>query len=537
MSRKTFLVTPLIVFVLSFALFMLLRSNDFFSVDGSFRCLEVFRYRSLFFRSNNHLLYTPDVYGWTQLAAKLGYKPAGPVELLHLVEAMNCLAGAAALAIFSALILGVTDSSWIAVAATAGLGLTRAFFAQATNSNEPMPGILWSFAGIGLAALSLQKKSLWAAVMSGLSFGLAMASYRSMVLLAPAALLLLLIGNADGPPRLTLAPDRIFRTCGFCIATAASTAALHIWAYWTMGERNLRGLFSRFVATEGSEFYFGLRWSHVLNLPVGIARNFFAIEPEYTGIRALLSGPKSAIVVMVLFILAILGFLTFCLWMMIRLWTILRNRERLAVLICCTGFAFTALPVLLWDPQYDKLWVLPLACLIFLATIALKNGNWQRLRLQSIAWTLALVAVSGAGITIQWTFMNHLHDPIEFSEAKQAASIFGTNDFVIGDWRPVAMLYGYLYAPPDHFLSFPSEAVADGSSAVAHANSAVAETRARGGRVFFFDTLDMPRQDWNAFFGRIPGVPYSAFDEFRAQAMLRARFRDKHGYDNLWELK
>lgn len=536
MNKNKLLTIPTGVFVVSLIVFILLRSNDFFSVDGSFRCLEVFRYPSLFFRSNNHLLYTPDVYGWTQLATKLGYRPDGPIEYLRLVELMNCFAGAAALAISSALLLGVTDSSWVAVAATAGLGLTRAFFAQATNSNEPMPGILWSFAGIGLAVLSLQKKSIGAAVASGLAFGLAMASYRSMVLLAPAALLLLLIGNADGPARFTLTPNRIWRICGSCIATAASVTALHVWAYWTMGERTLGGFISRFGATDGSQFYFGLRWTRILNIPIGITRNFFAVEPEYIGIRALLAGPKWAIVVMGLFLLAVLGSLVLCIRETLRSWPILQDRERLAVLACFTGFSFTVLPALLWDPQYDKLWVLPLACLIFPASIVLKNANWQGRRRKSIAWILAAIAVSGAAITVEWTFKNHLHDPIEFTDAKQAATIFGTDDFVIGDWRPVAMVYGYLYADPDHFLSFPSEAIVDGNLAIAHVRSAVAETKARGGRVFFFDTLDMPRQDWNAFFGRIPVVPYSVFDDFRARATVRTRFLDKHGYDNLWEL-
>jgi hypothetical protein len=537
MKKVTAFATPAAVFLVSFAFFLLLRSNDFFAVDGSFRCLEVFRDPSLFFQSNNHLLYTPDVYGWIRLAALAGLKPAGPVEFLHLVEVMNCLAGAIALSLFCSLVLGVTDSWLIAVGTTAGLALTRAFLGQATNSNEPMPGILWSFAGMALAARSVQKRSLWAALASGLAFGLAMAAYRSMVLLAPAAALLLLVGDAEAPPRFTHASGRLWRTLAFTVATVLSIAALHGWAYWSMGERRAGGFISRFAATDGSQFYFGLRWSRFLNLPIGMARNFFAVEPEFTGIRHFLAGPLSAIVVMITFILAIFAFFIFCGLEIKSTWPVIQNCERLAVMCSCVGFAFTFLPVVLWDPQYDKLWVLPLACLLFPAATALNRARWDGPYRKSIAWILAVVAVWGVSITLRWTYKNHVRDPIEFQEAKQASSIFGKDDFVVGDWRPVATLYGYLYAEPDHFLSFPSEAVKNGSPAIVHVRSAVSETKAKGGNVFFFDTLDMPREVWNFYFGRIPGAPYSVFDEYRARATLRTRFLDKHGYDNLWELK
>lgn len=537
MKNKPLFVIPAAVFLISFVAFVLLRSNDFFVVDGSFRCLEVFRYPSLFFRSNNHLLYTPNAYAWTRLATLAGFKLAGPIQFLRCVEVMNSLAGAAALTIYCSLVFGATGSWRIAIAATAGLGLTRAFFAQATNSDEPMPGILWSFAGISLAVHAARKQSVCAALASGLLFGLAMATYRSMILLAPAAALLLLIDTSNDPLRITLAKNGIARTAIFSAAAFVSISALHAWAYWTMGERTLAGLISRFGVTDGSQFYFGLRWSRTLNLPIGIARNFFAVEPDFIGIRPLLDGPMSAVAVMAILILAILGFLVFCAWEIWKAWPTLPNRERTAALAAGVGLAFTFIPVLLWDAQYDKLWVLPLACIFILAAIAFNHAHWGGAFRKSVASIFAIVALWGAGITLHWTYVNHTTTPIEFAEAQQAVSLFGKNDFVIGDWRPVAMLYGYLYADPDHFLSFPSEAVVGGHSAIAHVQSAVKETQARGGRIFFFDTLDMPKQDWNVFFRRTPDMTYAAFDDYRAQASVRTRFLDRHGYDNLWELK
>jgi len=527
---------PTAVFVVFSAFYVLLRSNDFFAVDGSFRCLEVYRDPTLFFRSNNHLFYTPNALWWTRLAAAVGYTPRGPVEFLRLVEVMNCLAGAAALAIFCSLLLAATDSAALAVAGAAGLGLTRSFLAQATNSNEPMLGILWSFAGVGLAAIAARRNSIWAAAGSGILFGLAMVTYRSMVLLAPAGAVLLWIGFEEGKPRFAIEMERVGRVAAAVIAGTASAAALHGWAYCVMGERSAAGMMNRFLATEGSDIYFGLRWNRVVSLPLGLARNLFAVEPEYTTFRAFLGRPPVLIALTFFLLAASLAFALFCAALIARNWKSLNAPIRASAIVAGVGLVFTFPPLAVWDPQYDKLWALPLACMIFLMAIAVKIGLQGRKRARLALWCFAGVAVGGACITLHWAYEKHVHRPYEFEEASEAAAMLGKNDFIVGDWRPVAMLYGYLWAEPGQFLSFPSEATEHRTGVLQEIEEGVQKAQASGGRVYFFGTLDISQREWNDFFGPECGIPYSALDKYRERATARARFMDRHGCDTLWEL-
>jgi len=527
---------PSAIFLIFLLVYILLRSNDFFAVDGSFRCLEVYRYPELFFRSNNHLFYTADAWWWSRLAATVGYRPGGPVQFLHLIELMNCLAGAAALAIFCYLVFGVTRSWQLAIVTAAALGLSRAFSAQAVNSNEPMPGVLWSFVAVALAARAAQKRALWAAAGGGVFLGLAMVTYRSMVLLAPAAVALLLLGEGDKSRRFSLSKGGIGRAAALVLSGIASAACLHGWAYWRMGERTLRGMISRFSVTDGSQFYFGLRFGRVLNIPIGMARNLFAVEPEYTGARAFLDGPKGPVFLVFLLIAAIFAFLFFCAVQIARNWADMGRVQRTGVIAGCTGFVFTFVPVLVWDPQYDKLWVQPLACLFFLIAIAWSVAKKPSGASRIAAGAFAALALFGACISLHWTYKHHVNEPIEFQEAENAAQLIGKNDFVVGEWRGVSLLYGYLWAYPQQYLSFPSEAIAEREHVMEELRDKIKQTEASSGKVYFFGILDIPKKDWDPFFAQGCGIPYSALDEYRARAKVLARYRDKHGVSFLWEL-
>jgi len=528
---------PAAIFAFFGAFYLLFRSNDFFAVDGSFRCLEVYRYPTLFFRSNNHLFYTPNVLWWVRGFTALGYTPRNPVDFLRLVEVMNCLAGAAALAVFASLLLAATDSVGIALVGTAGLGLTRSFLAQATNSNEPMLGILWSFGGMALAVASARRKSFWLAAGSGFLFGLAMATYRSMVLLAPAAGVPLLLANEEGAVRFVFAKARFGRAVLAAITGAVCAVALHGWAYWVMGERSIVRMAASFFATEGSDIYLGLRWSRAASLPIGLARNLFAVEPEYTTFPSFLARPLIDIAWLFFLVGVSVAFLIFCAVMIAKHWSALRPGTQAGAVAALVGLAFTFPPLLVWDPQYDKLWAQPLACMIFLAAIAVSIVGQPGRRARIALWCFAVAAVGGMSVALHWAYQKHVHEPYEFDEAREAAALFGKNDFVVGDWRPTAMLYGYLWAEPGQFLSFPSEATEHREGVLQQITEGIDKARAKGGHAYFFGTLDVPKSEWNDFFGSECGIPYSALNEYRKQATPLTRYRDRHGYDVLWELK
>ena len=162
-------------------LYASLRSRDIFATDGAHRCLEVFHRQAIFFHENNHLLYPVNVLAWTRLIAALGMKPNGPFEFYRIAELMNCFAAAASLAIVF-LLIQWTISSWrFALGAVVTLGLSKAFFSQATNANEAVVGLFWSLLAVLLLVLGLRARSLLLIFVSGLIFSLAMATYESMI--------------------------------------------------------------------------------------------------------------------------------------------------------------------------------------------------------------------------------------------------------------------------------------------------------------------------------------------------------------------
>lgn len=204
-------------------LYALLRSKDIFAIDGAHRCLEVFRRNTIFFHENNHMLYPVNVLFWTRLAAALGMKPNGPFEFYTIVEFMNCLAAAATLAIVFILIY-VTISSWqLSLGAVVALGFSKAFFEQATNANEAVVGLFWSLAAVLILVVGLRVRSVWLIFASGLIFSLSMATYESMIFLAPAGLVLIWQSCA-GENRESFLP-------GLCLLRRE----LSCWDVWSRG--------------------------------------------------------------------------------------------------------------------------------------------------------------------------------------------------------------------------------------------------------------------------------------------------------------
>ena len=180
------------VFVTFFVLFALLRTKNILAVDGGIRCLEVYRRQSLYFDINNHLLQPAHVWAWTRAAGMLGHKADSPFQFYSLVQLMNCFAGAACLAILFALMYSVVSSWRLALAVTIGYGFTKAFLEQATNANEAPMGLFWSFLALFFAALCFRVKSNWPVCCLGVDFcHLAMATYQTMILLFPAAIVLI----------------------------------------------------------------------------------------------------------------------------------------------------------------------------------------------------------------------------------------------------------------------------------------------------------------------------------------------------------
>ncbi|HMD31866.1 MAG TPA: hypothetical protein VKG84_08135 [Candidatus Acidoferrales bacterium] len=520
---------PALVFLAFAWLFVMLRSNDTFAVDGSSRCLDVYRRGTLFFHPNNHLLYPANVLAWTRMAAVLGMKPDGPIEYFALVEVMNCLAGAGALGILSFLMYQATSSwSW-AIAGTAGYGLSKGFLESATNPNEPMVGLFWSFLAVLAASASFKVKSNWPATVSGLLFSLAMASYQTMILLAPAAILLLWRGGSVEERAGAAAPRRYSRIGVFALSGVASSALIYGWAYWRSGTQGLAAMIQRFFRHEDARAYLGVSVERAVSVPIGMVRNIFPVLVHFRSVHEALAEQKLQLVVLFLVLLAFCAFLGYCIARLAGNWSELSQARKTAVVAASAGFLFSCAPLFIWFSNYDKFWLQPLACLAFFLVIALGATPREARRPSLVFRAAPALLLAGVLTNITWAVPAHTRPNTEFEESRRLAGLIGPDDLLVGDWDNVSGAYGAVWARDGHMISFPYDAVLYGKEATSRLREAILKTKEKGGRVYFLSVLDITERAWNLFLAPKCGVPYSDLDSYRLHSKVIARFEGRDG--------
>jgi hypothetical protein len=525
MSRvQVRLVTTLVFLILAF-LFVALRSSDILAVDGAFRALEVFRRQTIFFHENNHLLYPVNVLAWSRLLSLLGLRALNPEEFYAITEMMNSMAAAGCLAILFYLTFSVSSSLKLALGVASSYALSRAFLLHATNAAEPMVGVFWSLLAICFAGFSLKRKSQLLIVLSALCFSLAMASYQSTIFLAPAAVALIWQGRSAQADGRFFSLARVLGLGEFVAVGIAGCAALFGWAYWREGLRSPSELMRRFISHSDARVYLGFGVSKLLNLPIGFVRNIFPVLPGFVGIRGLLSGPKLSFIFFLIAFIGLCAFLILAARRLVNSWSSLTAAIQAGVVAAIAGFVFTLIPLLIWDPQYDKLWLQPLACLAFLIGVTyLQGARKPRFSFSNVYATLLFCGLS---LNLVWLVRSHQTKTTEFCEARRLASLMGPQDLLVGDWDGISNVYGYGWSADGRFISFPTEAVLHGFDSVAELRSNIRETQNRGGQIYFLSLLDVPVSTWDSFLGGRCGVPYAEMESYRKQSKIRATFHSK----------
>jgi hypothetical protein len=502
----------LLVAVVAFLLFAALRSRDYTSVDGAVRCVEVFHRQAPFVHENNHLLYPVNVFLWQRLLAGLGLRAATPLELFPLIQLMNAAAAAVALAAFAGLVWLATASRWAALLGAVLLGLSRAFLLHATNSAEPMVGLMWSCLAILLLTLALRGDSLGLAVAAGASLALAMASYQSMALAAPIGLVLCLAWRR--------------RPLRFLLAVIAGgllgTGLIYGLAYGLTGTGTPGAMLRRFFSIGGAPGTFGgLSLRKAAVLPLGLANNLLAVLPDdFSGFRSLLRNP-AALLRVALSVLGVLALATLVAARTRRAWARLSAPARLGIAAGLTGFCATVIGPAAWDPLYDKLWLQPIACLTFLLVLALASGPFPVRGKQAGLLLAAVLAVN-----LVWAVADHRRETPSLREAEQVARQVAPGDLVIHDWDQISVLYSTLWgrAPGWHIFDFPTRSVRSGPRVLEELQREMRLARARGGRIWFLGILDQPSGRWREFLGKKANVPFETLQTYRESARVVARF-------------
>lgn len=503
-------------------------------MDGAVRCLAVFHQGHFFLDENNHALYPANVWLWTHLARLVGFDLSSVQRFYAVVGLMNCFAAAVCLVLFFRLSYLATCSNLFGLAVTFGLGFTRAFLLHATNPSEPMVAIFWSFLALYLAARSFKTASRWPAFFSGVLFALAMATYQTTVLCGPVAVLILWKAAQPSYPLNTLRPKMlslsVFGSGALigCLSIYGFIARFRLDSGFTAATKG--SLIHSLFQDPGTLAYLSVTSGKLLNLPLGLLRNCYPVLGYFAGIRGFLRSSTFSIASVFLLLGIFAALAIYCALRIGSLWSTLDSRTRIAILCGLIGVAFTLVPLIIWDPHYDKLWIQPLACLIFLFGILFRAISANSTRLRIFTELAPTILLFGLLSNLGWVARARTAPIPELSGAQQLSAIVTHDDLVVVGWDGISVLYQYAFVRPDgHFISFPSDAIRRGPQAVITLRQSVNRTLAAGGRVFFLGLLDEPQQNWDSFLSSRCGVPFSDFNLYRAHSVPFASFETRYG--------
>jgi hypothetical protein len=514
-------IISLLVFIFFAVVFLCLRSQQYLAVDGVLRCLEIYRRNQLVFYTNNHLWYQANIFFWSHALEWLGLKAHTPFEFISLSQAMNAVAAAGSLAAVYLLLRLATSSAAVSIAAVLAYGFSRAMLLHATNSAEPTMGFFYSAVAMVLAVEALRREKKWLLIFAGASLGMAMASYQSMVLIAPLAVLLCFGWPFDGGG--SLIKVRLLRWGALLLGAFVSVCAAYGWAYSQSGSRTVAAMVRRFFELQGGNQVYGyLSVSKLINPPFGLVFSLLPLRPpDYVGVRSLLKEHNFFWIGSILISLI-------CLFLIARLlarplianWKRVTRSDRLLVIALIASFGILIGPLIYWDPLYDKLWLQPLAIIISLAAVLYRIGVVPvRRRAAAVIVTCFIALEIAANLSVAaW---DHRTPTQGISEARIVADLVKPNDFIVLNFDGLSMLYLTLWGSADNSLLLPASTE---ELATERMTEAIRKAHETGGNIYFLSVFDISEPAWTAFLGNRVGIPYHSFDKFRTNSTLVRSF-------------
>ena len=500
--------------------FLLLRTSDYLAVDGALRALEVYQRGEAFLHPNNHLLYPVDVYIWSKILGSLGLHAHGPFAFLAIAQSMNGVAAAGCLAILYGLCYKLTNRASIAAVITIGLGLSRAFLAHATNSSEPMVGLLWTFVSLALVLYGASSEKIWPRVLAGLFLALATATYQSMLLTGPALAFLLWQwpGNQGGGPR---SRKRFASIMHFGAGVVFGGLFIFGSAYYWEGTRTVAGLVHRFLRVDPFfQAETGVRLLRFVTMLPGLTYALFPCLPrDCSGFRCLGEAVHHSWIPLTGLAVGATALLTIALLIFGRtLWPMMTKPSRVSLIACLICLIPTMALLATYMPTYDKLWLQPLACIyvisaVIFATAARLTGQPARRFRYLVPAGCAVVAVVGASNLGRFALSSPGSTPY-LTDAQQLATLVQAEDLLVGDWNEPFLLYQAFWAERNNAFNVPTDAIHFRGKTVGRLRDLTAHIQQRGGKIFFIGLLDIPAEEWRSSFNG-SSLPYSAFDAYR----------------------
>jgi hypothetical protein len=512
-----------LVFVLFCSLYIFLRSPQYLAVDGALRCLEVYRQPQLFFHGNNHLLYPVNIFIFHQTVSVFGVRAINSFEFIRLTQIMNCVGAAGCVAILYWLVGCATSSVSFSTFVALSFGLSHAFLLHATNSAEPVIGLFWSLLAVFFAVLSVRKHQAWLLCFSGMLSALAMATYQSMILMCLVigvhCLVTPFVTRKFAKPSLSYSGLAFFGISGLL-----TLSAIYGTAYSHQGVQSFGEGVGRFISNEWQGVFGGFKLANAVNLPIGFLNSLLPVLPrDYEGIRSLVRLHPNDLWIPWLILVGSCA-LAFILLFTLLVWKA-RNRlsinEQLVSFYLLLGIAVTSLGPLYWAPTYDKLWLQPLACVLFLLAYLLKKLSPFRSAVYLSRAGVVLVAAV-AFSNLAWAIPNKFHETEFLDEVRQLDEIIQPNDLTISDWDEISVLHNE-FGRRGETIDLPSLAISRREFALQDIKQRIGAVAERGGQVYFLGVLDQTEQSWNEFLGEKVGLSYHAFDQYRHHCTVTAR--------------
>jgi hypothetical protein len=508
------LLLPAVLWILFSTAAILLVSNQYTAVDGALRCMSVYWHGRPYVGPNNHLLYPASVWLWSQLASKAGVHQSGPVTFLHVVAALNAISAGGSIALVNATARRLTGNASSSLLAAVVFGLSWAMLQHATSSAEPMIGLFFSLIAVFTTIVGLSSGRLLPLFAGGICLALALASYESMVLVAPLLYLLCLtrplqagttIGERESLMPLTTV---LFSMLG----TVVGIVTIYGTAYYSTGISNPGAMLHAFIRLGGEpQVYGGFGVARIVNLPVGLAANLVKVLPtDYRGVRWLLHREMLTSAALLACFLA----LVLCALTLLARAAIKECRSPQVIIIaavCCVGLAFELFPLLYWDPMYNKLWLQPLALLTVLGAVL--GTRMSRLGTRTLVVIVLLIILTELSINLPQVVRDHAEPTRCLADASIANELIRPGDKVVTDFDPVSSLWMGLYdREPARTLLFPAT---PGLTSLSMLNRWIGECGGSSCRIVFIALLDQPADVWESFLGDRLNVHYASLDRFR----------------------
>jgi hypothetical protein len=507
--------TGTMLFISFLAIFWCLPSRDYMAVDGSVRSLELYHHGWLTFDGNNHLLYPFWLRLWSHFVQGAGIHAANAFQFIKISQAMDGVLGAASITIVFN-ILGLLVEQKVALLCSLMFGFSTAMLLHATNSAEPLPGLLFSLVGFRVLMTGLRRKSLLVLVSAGICFAFALASYQAMATVAGVGVFACVWWSTHRPVDVPTfrAPTSIVWVF---IGGLFGVCVIYGLAYSHQGIA-LTQMPHHFFALGGSpEVYSGFSLSRIVNVPFGLLRNVFNdVPPQYAGIRSLLRGPARTF-----WIPAVMaGLLTVALifLMVSKIWWRMPRKHFGAVMMTGFGaFALLCFPLVYWDPMYDKLWLLPLAVGTAVVAVGFRPGllgSGERIALMTL---LIVVLATEIAANLSVVIRRHYTAAPDLAYAEEVSRLVKPQDWIVVDFDKVSTLWYAFWGQNSRVLLLPSATDKSARDWLVAAKRACQES---GARILFIGVLDQDKKSWDAFLGQKVRIPFGLLDEYRGHATV-----------------